>query len=552
MESPTVRRRALRVGVAIVFCGLLIGLTWALAGGQAASRADLVQRFQLRGVVASRFLSSYAAGVLHQEQSEGTRWLGAPTVSDQTFVELTENLGFQASVLLDSSGRVIKVYPAKPSLIGQDITGQYRHLRRAVAGVPTVSDVVPSAARAIPVVAFAVPFDTPEGRRVFSGALAVSSSTLGAYLHSLNSVPGTRVYLQDGNGATISNNARQRQAPDDLARTDPDLRAVVAHRTVGTYEVGGVTRLFATQHVSGTRWILVLSVPESTLFAPISQAGAWVSWTSLAGLVILSVTVVVVLARLARLRRDQVRYKDELVSHVSHELRTPLAAGHQFTTIVLDGIAGELNDEQRRYLGIVRRNLDQLGRMVKDLVDSARARDGKLSISPQPFDVGPVLESSVSDLAGRAAHEGIDLRLEAAPGLPAVLADPDRVRQVVSNLLDNAVKFTGEGGTVAVGYGLAADSPSVWVSVSDTGVGLPPGAEEQIFDRLYQTEAGIEHRHGLGLGLHIAKELVERQGGTIRAERVRTGGTRLVFTLPVADPSRYAAPSGADREETRV
>ncbi len=533
------RRRAvvlLRVGAAALAVALLLGLGSALAFGQSQLRTNLVQRFQLRGTVAARFLASYSAGLLAQERLAAGRWLSGSPPSIPNFVELTQDLGFQAAVLLDGQGRALAVYPSKPSLIGTKLSSQYAHLRRAVAGHPTISNVVPSAAKGIPVVAFAVPFAAPGGERVYSGALAVSSSTLGAYLHSLISIPGTEVFLQDSTDRTIASSLRAPPAPDLLARTNPQLHGALAHGEDGTYAAPAGPQYFVSQPVKGTPWKLVLAVPESVLFAPIGASEVWVSWASFGGLVVLSVTVVVVLMRLAAARRAQVQYRDELISHVSHELRTPLAAIHQFTSILLDGIGGPLTEEQRRYLGISLRNTEQLNRMVTDLVDSARGANA-LRVEPAALDLVPLLRTVVSGFRERAAQEGVDLTVDLQPNLPLVFADGHRVNQIVANLVDNAIKFSRAGGRVEVGCRADAEG-WVTVDVSDTGIGLPPGPEAQVFERLFQGDVEAGRGRGLGLGLHLCKVLVERQGGTIRAER-RSPGSRFSFTLPIAGFDRY-------------
>ncbi|MDP2956458.1 MAG: HAMP domain-containing sensor histidine kinase, partial [Longimicrobiales bacterium] len=142
---------------------------------------------------------------------------------------------------------------------------------------------------------------------------------------------------------------------------------------------------------------------------------------------------------LDRARRDQLELKDQLLSNVSHELRTPLTAAQQFVAIMLDGIAGPMTDRQTEYLDTVQRNLKQLGRMIGDLLDTARSGSGKLSIEISRVRIDELVAELVRTARPPAAEHGVELVLEAAAPVPEVLSDAGRVRQVVTNLLDNAL-----------------------------------------------------------------------------------------------------------------
>jgi signal transduction histidine kinase/DNA-binding response OmpR family regulator len=237
---------------------------------------------------------------------------------------------------------------------------------------------------------------------------------------------------------------------------------------------------------------------------------------------------------LDRTRREQLDMKDEFLSHVSHELRSPLATVHQFTTIVLDGLAGEINGEQRGYLEIVLRNSLQLRDMIGDLLEVTRARSGKLTIDPQPTSMRDLLRSMTQTYERRATEKGIIFGTSCPPGLPLVLADPSRIGQVLSNLADNALKFTTRG-EVSISCCLDDEDKSIRVAVADTGCGIGAESLPRIFDRLYQSpNTVVLSRKGLGLGLHICQLLVELHGGRIWAESETGQGTTIFFTLPIS------------------
>ena len=238
-------------------------------------------------------------------------------------------------------------------------------------------------------------------------------------------------------------------------------------------------------------------------------------------------------------RKDQMRFKDEFLSHVSHELRSPLTAIKQFTSILLAGIAGELNTEQRQYQEIVLKNIGQLQSMIDDLLEVTRLDTSKVTIDPEPVSVADAVTDAVNTLGGNARAKGVTISVDLQPDLPPAHADPTRVQQILIILVDNAIKFTPGGGAATIqARALPEDPEFLLVEVSDTGIGIEPDMTERIFERLYQASEHTEaSRKGLGLGLHICKELVTRQGGKIWAKRRREKGSTFSFTLPVSSPS---------------
>jgi PAS domain S-box-containing protein len=247
---------------------------------------------------------------------------------------------------------------------------------------------------------------------------------------------------------------------------------------------------------------------------------------------------------LAQTRKDEMRFKDAFLSHVSHELRSPLTAIKQFTSILLGGSAGALNDEQREYQQIVLRNIRQLQSMIDDLLEVTSLETGKLTVEPASVSVSNAVTDTFNTLQGSARAKGITLSFDLAPDLPSAYADPTRLRQMLIILLDNAVKFTPKGGAVTLQVGLWGHDPRFLLfAVADTGCGISQEMTERIFERLYQVSERIEtSRKGLGLGLYICKELVARQGGDIWVTRGPQQGTTFSFTLPVCFLNGSIAP----------
>lgn len=246
----------------------------------------------------------------------------------------------------------------------------------------------------------------------------------------------------------------------------------------------------------------------------------------------------------AQSRDERLKMKGEFLSHVSHELRSPLAVVHQFTTILLDGLGGALTKNQKEYLDISLRNVNQLKYMIDDLLEASRADTAKLTVHRSAISVSTVVAQALTSQAVSAKQKSIKLINDSEKELPAVYADSARVLQVLTNLLDNAIKFSPPNTAVSVRTErFAEDDAFLLVSVADCGCGIDPEHADRVFDRLYQVKNAVSaSRNGLGLGLYICKELITLQGGGIWVNTKRKAGTTFHFTLPVFTIKDLIAP----------
>ncbi|HXJ82018.1 MAG TPA: ATP-binding protein [Candidatus Methylomirabilis sp.] len=243
--------------------------------------------------------------------------------------------------------------------------------------------------------------------------------------------------------------------------------------------------------------------------------------------------VVIVLHDITELRRLE-HVRTEFVANVSHELRTPLTAIHGYVETLLGG-ALEEPDNARRFLEIVHRQTERLGRLINDLTDLSNIELGKVSLHLVPTTLDGVVDSVLAVIDPRARRGGVTLGTKLSPGLPRVKADHDRLVQILINLVDNAVKYTPHGGTVTV---RAAETSrgTVEVSVEDTGVGIPASDLPRITERFYRVDkARSRELGGTGLGLAIVKHLVLAHGGELFIDSEVERGTTVRFTLPVAE-----------------
>ena len=243
-------------------------------------------------------------------------------------------------------------------------------------------------------------------------------------------------------------------------------------------------------------------------------------------------------------RHQQLEFKNQFLSHVSHELRTPLTCIHQFVTILMDGLAGEVNPEQRYHLQTVLNSVHQLRAMIRDLLEATRAESGKIRIEPRCITIADLIQQAVSMMAATAKEKQVGLEVGLDSRIPFVYADPDRVLQVLINLIDNGIKFTPAEGSVLIKACIAdADPNMVYISVADSGCGIGADARALIFERLYQDPNSADNnRSGLGLGLFIAKELIELHGGRIWVASEVGNGSTFSFTLPLYSLAKLLFP----------
>lgn len=237
--------------------------------------------------------------------------------------------------------------------------------------------------------------------------------------------------------------------------------------------------------------------------------------------------------------RDLERRNDEIRSFyhtLSHELKTPLTSTMEFISLVMDGAAGSIEEEQRECLEIARDGCRQMLVSINDLLDASRIESGKLTLDRRPCDVGELIGRVCTALRRRAEAHELKLTCELQPGMPSGLVDPVRFSQILTNLVNNALKFTPAGGEISVFCLRDERDPGLLrIDVCDSGVGIAAEHLERIFDRLYQVRDSDTAVGGLGIGLNLCRELVQLHGGSIRVESEPGNGSTFSFTVQAVD-----------------
>ena len=219
---------------------------------------------------------------------------------------------------------------------------------------------------------------------------------------------------------------------------------------------------------------------------------------------------------------------------LSHELKTPLTAAREFVSIVIDGLAGELNATQLNYLGIAKKSCTELAVYINDLLDATRLDTGKLHIELKAVSLAAIIQRAIAVMEPVAARKKIRLSEELDTNLTDVMVDESRIMQILTNLLNNALKFTFEGGAIVVKLAqYSKSSECVQVSVTDNGCGIPKDKIDNLFHRFYQIKNGdATPEKGVGLGLYLCRELVLMHGGSIWVESTLGKGSTFSFTIP--------------------
>jgi len=310
-------------------------------------------------------------------------------------------------------------------------------------------------------------------------------------------------------------------------------------RQVPTRETLEVLEVFANQ--------ATVAIENSRLFATVRSQ---------------MIEIQAALERMDRLNeqlREANRLKTLFLANMSHELRTPMNSIIGYTEVLLDGIDGPLNEEQRQSLIRVRRNARSLLQLINDILDLSKIEAGSVALQLEGFNLHDAVEAALSSVEPLAQNKGLALKVELPPDLPLVFGDPGRTRQVLLNLLSNAIKFTRVGSVTLsarvatwpeieqlggpgnplppaddAGQSVQVGEAVVLISIADTGVGIPDEYRQTIFEEFRQVDGSSTREFGgVGLGLAIARRLVLAQGGQIWLQSQVGVGSTFYFYLPI-------------------
>jgi signal transduction histidine kinase len=369
---------------------------------------------------------------------------------------------------------------------------------------------------------------------------------------------GEDVYVVDGKGRLLAHTGPAGKGLQDLS-ADPTVSAAIARRltpTLASDPLTGDQRYMASQAVPQLGWF-VLALRSGAAAA--GEVEAALNQLLLSRLLLVAVLLVgaVVMARtgsqVVAQRNENVRlvqeiretsaqleiasrHKSEFLANMSHELRTPLNAIIGFSDVLRQGMVGELSAKQNEYMDDVLVSSRHLLSLINDILDLSKVEAGRMELDLSTFDLREVVDSGVMMVRERAARGGVALQGTVAGDVHEIEADQRKVKQILFNLLTNAVKFTPSGGRVDVTASRL--NGEIRISVKDSGIGIAPEDQARVFEEFQQASAGRRvSAEGTGLGLALARRFVELHGGRMWLESAPGAGSTFTFSLPVRPSS---------------
>ncbi len=555
--------------MALVFAtGLLVAamvfFAIQLADSQADSKSEIEQRFRERPeITASLTESLFAATTTSAGDELEAQFSGDVTDADMTAVAKEDNNVFSA--LYDDQGELIALSEnATPEAI-EELESDPPYVQGVLEGQPiAISDILDLGEGAEGVTAFAQGIDTDSGERVLVNGLPplLLATFLGQYLAEVPTVEGGESFILDSINAVVASSSM------DVAPGDPvDVPGLDEALMNGDYGAFGDDQYFASTPVENSEWKVVSTAPESTLFEPVSGWNKWTPWLiftafALAGLAALGLLRRVsksagelaeaheqlevtnrALERRAKELEQSNAELDQFASIASHDLQEPLRKVQMFSEKVAESESDTLSEKGQDYL---RRSSDAAGRMqqlIQDLLDFSRV--ATRARPPVETDLGELTREVVSDLEGPI--EEAEATIEVGD-LPTVRVDRPQIRQLLQNLISNAIKFRREGVPPEVRVEGSQRGRFVEVSVADNGIGIDPQYSSRIF-RVFERLHGRGEYPGTGIGLALARKIAERHGGTMSVDSSPGNGSTFTFTLLDDEETESVATPATDQRE---
>ena len=228
--------------------------------------------------------------------------------------------------------------------------------------------------------------------------------------------------------------------------------------------------------------------------------------------------------------------RSDFVSIISHELRTPLTSIKESISLVLDGVAGPIGDDQKRFLSMAKSNIDRLAKLVVDVLDFSKLDSGRITMHKKKMDINKLINDVYVEVKGEIEKKNIDLNIKLLDGIEQTWFDPKRIAQALKHLISNAIKFNKEKGRIIISSsnGCLDGKEVIKVSVEDTGIGISKELISELFKEYNPLDSSMTRKHrGLGLGLSICERIIGYHAGDIWVESEEGKGSKFIFTLPI-------------------
>jgi signal transduction histidine kinase len=473
----------------------------------------------------------------------------------RTFIAVLDPAQSHDAPFSSARATIVAASPPGTGLVGLALSdptvrfGTFPQLRPTLTCL-SVSDAYPGTIDAPSRIVLDVP--SPQGCETFFGTAVLEAEIDVARTFAESAAPfladADDAYLLSGRGQLIGRAHGPTAFPLRDLSGDPFVQLLGAGpvaRADASDPLGGGTRLIASARLSGSNWqILVLrdtSAVDREIDSVLRQLAA-ARYLLVALLLVGALVIARAASTTLRQRRalavanDRVEaaslHKSAFLANMSHELRTPLNSINGFSDVLLTGIGGPLTEKQREYLADIRGSGDHLLALINDVLDLSKVEAGRMELHPTEFDLRETVEGAYRSVAPLAQQKGQRLTL-GGDGGGVVRLDQGRFRQVLLNVLSNAVKYTPDGGSVMTTVG--REDGVVRIAVRDTGVGIAPEDQARVFDDFARIESGYaKTQQGTGLGLALARRLARLMGGDITLASSPGEGSTFTITVPAA------------------
>ena len=570
-------RPGLLLGLAALVLALLGGFTYVLLDSQVQSRREAEKRFGAEASISAELTAAIFTSSAGSTQAAASKAYGGRTVDEQALTSAATKSRQPYSLILDSDGKILAASRETSAAVRERVKTAPRHIREALAGSASFSDVLPASNGKGAILEWASPFATPFGRRVKVDALQAGLifQFLSGYLGAARGENSSRAYVLDSQNRLLASSAGTAKPGDRL--TSPGLLAALATGPAGSYRSSAGDRRYVTSApVKGSTWRVVLTESTGRLYPALAGSRSWLLFAVLAAFAVAGAAGLLFFrrallsgAKLAETNdqltslnasleervaertaaaeehaRELARSNVELEqfsSVASHDLQEPLRKIRMFGDRLRARLGDGLEEEPAADLERMQNAAERMQRLIDDLLDFSRVTHRGKEF--QRVDLGKVTEEVLADLEVRVAE--LNARVEVGD-LPVIDADATQMRQLLQNLVGNALKFHREGepplvrisGNVIAGRaprfsGETTAGDCCVITVEDNGIGF----DEQYSERVFTAFERLHNRtsyEGTGIGLSIARKIAWRHGGDIKAKSAPEQGATFTVTLPLS------------------
>jgi signal transduction histidine kinase len=562
-------RTPILVGLGLILLAVFAAFAYLLIDSQAKVQRESQKRFHTHAVISAALTESLFSSAGAQGQRDAARTFGGHALSEKALAKRVKESKQKYLVVLDSKGGLLAASPRTPSAALEHIAGKPTYIAQALKGQAYLSDVI-SRPNQPDTIEWALPFKTRFGLRVLvsAGRARPFIGFLAGYLGRARDSSSMKAYVVQRDGHVIASAGTGGKAPEQLSR---GLASALRRSTHGAYGDKHVGSYFASTPVAGSGWRVVLSEPTSALY-PTFAGRTWSLWAVLVAFALAAAVSLVLMRRLfrsaealnranvalqerqcdlaitnrtlerqTRLAQEASRAKSDFLANMSHELRTPLTAIIGYSELMANDVTGEMEAERMRFLNVVVANGRHLEQLIDGILDLSKVEAGKMEFHPEFVDVRQLIDDLVTDLRVAFERKQIELVTNVADEVRSVVTDPVRLKQVVSNYLSNALKFSPERGRIEVEV-TAEAGDNFRLVVADNGTGIASKDQEKLFRDFEQVDQTARKEHqGTGLGLSLVKRIVEGQGGHVGVRSELGEGSAFYAVLP--RNSRFNAPT---------